>query len=444
MAESPQPVRVDEIDWHSLLPVTRLFGTFWMAMHPPKLLLALAYVMFLCVGGYGMDVMWGPRVYPSEITVYDGMTGAQFDAWRAYQLEAGDIERTGIFAQLMSETRDSFEKLVSSAMDLRFGVGQLIGRRPGHSDTVVGALRHMIITVPGWLLKTHPCYLALFGLMKLALWAVFGGAIARIAALGATRDHAIGIAAALRFLKWRRGFSCLIAPLIPLVLVALVGLLIAVMGWVFFNFIVLDVIGAILFVLALLGGVIIAVILIGLTGGVHLLQPAIAVEGTDAFDAISRAYNYVMGRPWRWLFYTVVSLLYGAVTYSFLFVVIFITLVVTHWFAGAWSDRLDPVFPSPQLATLFEPLGDPESLDGWGKTVHGFLSLWLYLIVGLLPAYAVSYYQCAQTWIYLLLRRAADGIPYEDVDLDAPDDTLTAAAVPDKAEPVPGSNATGH
>ena len=59
-----------------------------------------------------------------------------------------------------------------------------------------------------------------------------------------------------------------------------------------------------------------------------------AIEGPDAFDAVSRSYSYVFNRPWRWLFYNVVAIVYGAITYLFLGTLVFLTLWMTHRFIG--------------------------------------------------------------------------------------------------------------
>jgi hypothetical protein len=56
--------------------------------------------------------------------------------------------------------------------------------------------------------------------------------------------------------------------------------------------------------------------------------------------------------------------------------------------------------------------------------------VWLKLLIALLPAFTVSYYFCAYTWMYLLLRRAADGTEFDDLYLDEP------IPDPDAAPPV--------
>src|SRR5690606_36047594 len=108
----------------------------------------------------------------------------------------------------------------------------------------------------------------------------------------------------------------------------------AAMGLMFFNVKALDVIGAMLFFLFLAFGALAAVILIGLAVACHLLTPAIAVEDSDAFDAVSRSFSYVLAHPWRYAFYLAVSLVYGAAGYLLLGLVLFLTL----WAAKAFAS----------------------------------------------------------------------------------------------------------
>ena len=60
-----------------------------------------------------------------------------------------------------------------------------------------------------------------------------------------------------------------------------------------------------------------------------------------------------------------------------------------------------------------------ESLSATGKVAACLTRLWVGGVMLLLWAYAVSYYVCASTWVYLLLRRSADGTEFDDVYSDA-------------------------
>src|SRR5690606_16533584 len=91
------------------------------------------------------------------------------------------------------------------------------------------------------------------------------------------------------------------------------------------------------------------------------------------FDAISRAFNYLLGRPWRFLFYWATMLVYGAVTYLFVGLMVYFSLWTTKAFVGWWvfSDtpagvnRFDAIFPSPRLGELMHQV-DWSALEGTG------------------------------------------------------------------------------
>jgi hypothetical protein len=57
---------------------------------------------------------------------------------------------------------------------------------------------------------------------------------------------------------------------------------------------------------------------IGLVVGWPLLFPAVSAEGSDSFDAISRAYSYIYTKPWRYLWYELVGKAYGIACAAFI------------------------------------------------------------------------------------------------------------------------------
>lgn len=445
-------VHVEDVAWLDVLPGLRLFRSFRQAIHPAKILLALMLVVLLYLGGNVLDLAWGPRVYPGELDRYMTRSAPDFRGWLQTQADlrrtaAGSDEptpRVGIFATLLTRELQAFERFVVSATSLQFGVRDFLAGKGLDSGGVLGALGTMILVVPGWLYRAHPWFLAVFLLYAYVLTTIFGGAIARLAALHACRDLRPSPFGAMRFAAERYVWFFL-APLIPLLLALFIGLAMAVAGAALFNFRLLDLIGSFGFGLLLIGGLLISLLLIGLAVAVHLLAPAIAVEGTDAFDANSRAFNYVLGRPWRYLFYTAVFLVYGAVTYLFVGFVLYLTLRVTKTFVGLWAvhdvspgvGRFDAILPDPQLGTLlYQP--DRDSLDPSGIVAAEIVRVWVKLLVGLLAAYAVSYYFCAQTWIYLLLRRAADDAEFDEVHLETLEQATAPDAIPEQAEAAEG------
>ncbi len=447
MAEQDYRVSVERIDWLAALPFLRLFGAFRMAIQPGRLLLSLMLVLLLYLGGVAMDFAWGPRVYPNEVQAYAQKSDQRFELWlenmRAQddpaQVDQTRIKKTYIFDTLLKQQIGAFERLVVSATALDFGLADLASGRGADSRGVIGALASMVVRTPGWLYATHPGFMVLYLLYAFMLTALVGGAVCRVAAIDACRGGHTSTFAALRYAldHWAQ---FMIAPLIPLGLVVVIRLALAIAGWVLFNLPVTDVIGAVFFGLFLLGGFLAAMLLIGLALGVNLLLPAIAVEATDAFDAVSRAYNYVVGRPWRYFFYSAVMIVYGAVTYMLIGLVVFSTIWITQNCLGAAAvaevapgqTRLDAILPAPQWGTMLST-PDWEHLSGSGMVAAAIVMVWIKLLIAILPAFALSYYFNAQTWVYLLLRKAADRVGYDEVFLEPDDDEQASAE--DKVEP---------
>ncbi len=516
MFDERQRVRVEEIDWANLLPLTRLFGAFRMAIHPPKLVVGLLLVASLWLGGRTLSGLGATGVYSGEFDRYTALDREAFAQWLDAQPDAtrdrlgrllgrlpgveaatrdafkttGDPHRfvlaginesfeakrqrlielvtkdgnslaeadherladfdrqrremvraveelrpAGVFDALIEIEAAALDRLIMAASGLRFGFDQLLSRAGPDRATVSGAVYELMVTIPGWLWRAHCGFAVLFGAWALAVWSLLGGTLARMAALHATRDRRITPLAAGRFVAARWGWFVL-TPLLPCVIAGLVGLAMALGGMVFFNMSVTSPIGGALLFLALFGGAIIAFLLLLQAAGMHLYFPALAVEGTDTFDAISRAFGYVVGRPWRWLLYNAAALVYGAITLMFVELVVFLTLWSTHRFVGVWAVRdagqggetlFETVFPGPQYGVP-GPEGAWDQLNMFSSAGAALVGLWVCLVSALVTSFAVSFYFSANTWVYLLLRRAADGAEFDDVFEDEDDDELPIAA----------------
>ncbi len=307
-----------------------------------------------------------------------------------------------------------------------------------------------------WLVCQHWVFAALLGLFALAVWALFGGAIYRIAALHAAREEKISASQALRF-AGSKFFSFFCAPLVPALIILGVGLmmaLVALLGNIPF-------VGPILiglpFILAIVGGLLIAFITVGLAGGGALMYPTIAVEGSDSFDAISRSFSYIFARPWRAVLYSLIMTFYGVITFLFVRTFAWIALAGTHCFVkmGIFTggsrlaenaDRLDVMWPAPTLERL---AGEPNwHAMSSGESVGGLLIwFWVSLVAAATLAYLISYCVSGTTIIYYLLRRKVDATDLDDVyveeteepaggvsDEPAPSTPSDQAAEPDQAK----------
>lgn len=337
------------------------------------------------------------------------------------------VEPIGVFEAAKRYKLDAFERFVAAAASLRFGFGDLIAPQL-NDESVVAALRDVCVYLPSWLAAEHPVFLVVYVIWFLALLSLFGGAIARLAALDVARSSAMAgqeanDSGAVRF-ALRNITGYFLAPLLPVVVLAVVGLVMTVGGFILFNWPVLDVIGGVVFGLAIALGFVMALILVLYLAGVHLMFPAVAVEGADMFDAVSRAFGYIVGRPWRWLLYNVIAIVYGALTYLLIRTLVYLALRCVHAAVSVWVftdlgdvSRFEAIMPEPQWSRLIydfdtAPLGTSSSIAAW------LVWIWVFLTALLVAAYAVTYYFCASTWVYLLLRRAVDGNELDDIHRD--------------------------
>jgi hypothetical protein len=191
-----------------------------------------------------------------------------------------------------------------------------------------------------------------------------------------------------------------------------------------------------LFILILAAGFVMTLVLLGTFGGFNLMYPTIAVEGSDSFDAISRSFSYVYARPWRMLLYTLVAIIYGALTYLFVRMFIWLMLVLTHHFVGAGmfkqAPSLTPLWPmmwtSPsQTGTLSYDI-DFLTLRPDQRLAAALIAFWVYLVIGVLGAFAISFYFSVNTIIYYLMRREVDATEMDDVYLEQSDEDFGESA----------------
>ncbi len=298
-------------------------------------------------------------------------------------------------------------------------------------------------------------YLSAIILWTLAVWGFFGGAICRIAAVQVARNERIPLKEAILFAK-ERFASYFAAPVFPLILVGIFVVLLMIFGWVEWIPWVGDVFAGVFWPIVLLFGFIIAIVLVGLVGW-PLMIATISTEGTDSFDALSRSYSYVYQAPWRYLWYGVVSVAYGAVLVFF--VGFMASLLV---FLGKWGvssavglANSDPKYDrDPSYLCYYAPASfgwkdllissnarfveETEEVSYDGRKVKHLdfkpeykneisfmnslgarlVQCWLYPIFLLVVGFGYSYFWSASTIIYFLMRHKVDDTEMEEVHLE--------------------------
>ena len=446
MADEAQAIR--SINWREVFPFTHLFRAFRIAVHPSKLLLALAALLLIYTGGRVMDWSW--RRLPDRHLA----TVEEFPSLSNMKAAPGDDTQRAL-GPYMAFFRYEVEHVNSIAHSVLSnnwfsGPGAARAALTGVEHPTYGvfpSLWRFLVVGPGNLLYFHPVFGIIFFAWFLLIWSLFGGAISRIAAVHVARDEKISVRQALRF-SINKVLSFLFAPLIPLLIILVIGAIVSGTGAILLRIPVAGpILTGILFFLALLAGFIMTLVALGTIGGFNLMFPTVAVEGSDSFDAISRSFSYVFARPWRMLFYTVVALAYGALTYLFVRLFIFIMLAMTHFFVGWWLGKgaagrtwkglgdQPPMWPAPRWREL--PYDVNYSRLEWSEDVGaGAISFWVYITIALLGAFAISFYFSANTIIYCLMRREVDATELDDVYVEETEDEF--------GEPAPVTTTAAH
>jgi hypothetical protein len=387
-----------------------IFQTFRMSIQPTKLIITSCALAVICLAGYSMD-----RISKSVVGRGDGVTELQIYLENPGKLrqfidenEGFIDERKGVFSTLWNFAGAKFKGAVDAVFNLKI-------REVWYNI-------HDCFKGVGWTLREHYYYSIIFFAITLAVISIAGGAICRIAALQFARGEKPGLTEALRF-STKRFTSFFTAPLAPICIMAFVGLFILLLGLIGNIPRAGELIVGISMPLALAAGFLIAVILVGAVAGFNLMFPAVAYDGSDCFDAISRSFSYLYARPWRMGFYTAIAAVYGSICYTFVRLFAFLTLWITYWLlrVSLWAangsgdvNKLVAIWPKPELRTLFDP--EKALATNWTESVAVFLvRLFVLVVIGLVVSFIISFYFSANTIIYSLMRNRVDNTAREDI-----------------------------
>jgi hypothetical protein len=296
-----------------------------------------------------------------------------------------------------------------------------------------------------WFVHVHWLYFIIYFLFCLAIWAIAGGAISRLVALHATRDEKIPLKEAVSFAT-RKFVSFFTAPLMPILFILGCCVPLLVIGFVGAIPFLGELIVGIGFILVLLISFALAMLIIGGIGGLGMLYPTIAVEGSDSFDAFSRSYSYVYGRPWRTIFYTLVAAIYGTLCFVFVKLAASLIFYAASAITGKTMNIADaayaaplgklqaiwfnPSFSGPFFGHFYQfPLSLSEKIAGF------FIAIWVFLLVGMVVAFAISFFFSGYTMIYLLLRRAVDSTELDEVYVEEFETRMPETMPPAADEP---------
>lgn len=414
----------------------KIFRAFRMSIYYNSLIIGFMAVAIICLTGWIMDfsrtvvVAPGPGGEITELQVY--ITNPK-EVKSHIENYKGLGERRGVYSTLWHFAAARFHGALNSLFAFNL---------PGVAANIAQYFKAV-----GWALRHHFVYCIILFAIKLAVISVAGGSLCRIAALQFAQGEKPGLTEALRF-STKKFLSFFTAPLAPAGIIILVGLFVFILGLLGNIPRVGELIIGIFMPLALIAGVLITVILIGTVAGFNLMFPAVAYDGSDCFDAISRSFSYVYSKPWRMAFYSALAMVYGAICYIFVRFFAFLLLWATRWFVafGVWVDssskeinKLSVIWPEPSFVNL---LGSPvSSTANWSELSAAILvHLFLLVIVGLLVSFILSFYFSANTIIYSLMRNRVDNTGLEDIYTDL-DEVKAEPTSAESEEPQPEPDA---
>ncbi len=274
------------------------------------------------------------------------------------------------------------------------------------------------------------CVLAILIFGLLVIWSFTGGTITRIAALDYAKDESIRLLDALRFTK-KKFWSYFWSPLVPVIGVLFFALCNMIGGLIGRIPVLGEIVVALGFPFALISGFFI--VFIGVIGilGLCFMFPTISAEGSDAFDAMSRAYSYVISRPKQYILYCVVNTLYGFICLAFVAFLAWIMIKLTFITVGMGMGQKFAMIHSfilqkCDIATLgfcgthaAEAKSAGVLLNQWSlKFLAGTLIAYIVLIKLAVWTYAVTYLFSAKTIIYFLMRKDVDSTDIIDVYIE--------------------------
>ncbi|MBA4039093.1 MAG: hypothetical protein C0468_01960 [Planctomyces sp.] len=286
-----------------------------------------------------------------------------------------------------------------------------------------------VFTVPAIVLAERPLSLPLALAAVAAVWCLLGVAVSRSAIVEFSTGARLSWPRALRFASDRLG-SSLGALLGPLAIVWGIALFVWAVGQPMHAVTGLDVLAGLLFPVALVLGLIAAVMVFALSLGGLLLGPAVAADGADAFDAVQRAYAYALTKPLRLAFYLAVALVVGGLALGVVSEIAF----VAQRLAVAMSGT--PLADSTFAIDAVVPADASRSQAAAGRLARA----WVYVLELGVYGYGASLLWTASGLVYLLIRQVCDGQDLGEIYIPGMlDATLSANMAP--TEPAAGDAA---
>jgi hypothetical protein len=392
----------------------KIFQAFRMSIQPTKFIIIFSALAIISLAGWLMD-------FGKSVTVARNANGeVMMTELDRYMIDPTQVDSfienykaqgqgDGVFYTLWHFGSEKYHIFLKELFELRF--------------TSIAANIADCFTALRWAFRYHTLYCIIFIAIILAVASIAGGAICRISALQVARGEKPGLTEAVRF-SIKRFTSFITAPLAPVTIILFIGIFILLLGLLGNIPYVGEIIVGLGMPLALFAGFLITVVVIGTFAGFNLMFPAIAYDGSDCFDAISRSFSYVYARPWRMLAYTLITVVYGSICYLFVRFFAFLSLWISHWFLrfSLWAktgseemNKLNSIWPEPQFMKLMVDPSTLHTANSTEKVAAYLVYIFLLVVIGLVVSFVINFYFSANTIIYSLLRHKVDNTAFEDI-----------------------------
>ena len=256
----------------------------------------------------------------------------------------------------------------------------------------------------------------LFGSLWTALvWSFAGIGICRVCLLRLTRGESAGLDDAFEFAieNWSKAFGAVIAPLLAVAALCIptfvLGLFLGFdIGVFLVGFLWFFVVGI---------SIAMGVLLLGLFFGWPLMVASVACESQNSFDSMTRSFAYVFQRPFHYLCYAIIAILFGGVAWLIVSSIAEGMVALTYW-SVSWGANLISENRIDQLV-----MGMP--LDADGKPTESSsmyvgrsaINFWNAVIKSLAAAFLYGLFWCLASSIYLLLRKDVDQTEMDEIFL---------------------------
>ena len=398
-------VDLETIHYRRVFPWLHLFRAFWIAIDPRKLLLATVALVVLSSAEVGLQqLLTSPAEMSSPVT--------PTRPWPWQETLGYKLEHKRPLAEIQASLHDpwSFFRNVTSNW-------QLVLRPVLDLTEPAAKLFRAHATWPdfAWAVSQF--------LLQLGVWALFGGAICRMAAMQFARDQQVGLWKSLRF-SGSFLLSYLTGPLLPLLGVFLLWGVCAAGGLLGRIPVAGEFVVGVLWGLGLLASLLMALILLGLAAGWPLMYATVSVEAFDGFDGLQRGYNYVFERPWHYLGLGLVTMVHGSIVTFFVWLMGQLVVSLTAWAAGSGLGMEAAARAMSDVPTLVAAASNAPPDNSW---IALFVAGWTRLVAALVVGFVYSYFWTAATIIYFLLRRSVDGNELDEIyvqDEEVKDDLL--------------------